>query len=262
MKLSISNIAWDDAHDEIIYEYLFKAGFTGIEIAPTRFCTIDPYYHLEQSISKAKYLIEKYGFSISSMQSIWFGRKEKIFGTQEDRDFLLKYTEKAIDYAEAIGCRNLVFGCPRNRYMDNPNKLDIAVDFFYKIGEYAKNHEVVVALEPNPVIYNTNFINTTEEALQFIRLINSKGLLVNMDLGTVIWNNENIVDIIKDINLLHHIHISEPNLVQIQTRSMHKQLKILLENNKYDKFISIEMAKLDDIDTLKNVIDYVSEVMR
>ena len=36
MKLSISNIAWDKAYDEEMYEYLSNNKFNGIEIAPTK----------------------------------------------------------------------------------------------------------------------------------------------------------------------------------------------------------------------------------
>ena len=37
------------------------------------------------------------GFTVPSMQSIWFGRQEKIFGTLEERKILVEYTKKAID---------------------------------------------------------------------------------------------------------------------------------------------------------------------
>ena len=36
------------------------------------------------------------GFIVPSMQSIWFGRQEKVFGTAEERQILVDYTKKAI----------------------------------------------------------------------------------------------------------------------------------------------------------------------
>lgn len=261
MKLSISNIAWDITQDEIMYEYLHKIGFDGIEIAPTRLVADNPYNNIALSVEKVKYIKEKYNLSISSMQSIWFGRTERIFGTKEERCSLINYTKKAVDYAAAIDCKNLVFGSPKNRIIDNPSMMDIAIEFFYKLGENAKANGVVIALEPNPEIYNTNFINKTNEAIQFVKKVNSKGLQVNMDLGTIIWNNEKINDIVDDIDLIHHIHISEPYLVPIEQRELHKQLSHLL-NNKYDRFVSVEMKKLDDLNTVKSTVNYVNEVMR
>ncbi len=81
MKLSISNIAWEDAYNEELYKALRKYGYTGLEIAPTRFFPSDPYEHLEEIRELSGTLREEYGFTISSMQSIWYGRKENIFGT-------------------------------------------------------------------------------------------------------------------------------------------------------------------------------------
>ena len=35
-KLAISNIAWHKSDDEAVYTAMQQAGFTGLEIAPTR----------------------------------------------------------------------------------------------------------------------------------------------------------------------------------------------------------------------------------
>ena len=48
-------------------------------------------------------------FSVASMQSIWYQRTEKLFGSEAERETLLSYTKQAIDFAEAAGCPNLVF---------------------------------------------------------------------------------------------------------------------------------------------------------
>ena len=38
------------------------------------------------------------------MQSIWFGRQERLFGSEEEREILIDYTKKAVDFAVAIQC--------------------------------------------------------------------------------------------------------------------------------------------------------------
>ena len=159
MKLSISNIAWDSAIDEDMYQYLFEHGIEWIEIAPTRIVSDKPYENVERSLKIINSIHKTYKLRIASMQSIWFGRTENLFGTEAERDSLIRYTKKAINYAKAIGCKNLVFGCPRNRIMEDKSRYHIAVEFFLRLGEYAKDSGIVIALEPNPVIYNTNFIN-------------------------------------------------------------------------------------------------------
>ena len=46
MKLAVSNIAWKEQHDEAVYALMRHYGFTGLEIAPTRFFPEVPYSHL------------------------------------------------------------------------------------------------------------------------------------------------------------------------------------------------------------------------
>lgn len=262
MKLSISNIAWDSAVDDEMFEYLKYMDFEGLEIAPTRLEPNDPYNNISESVKKTKYIEDKYNLKISSMQSIWFGRTENIFASEEDRDILIAYTNKAIDYAKAIGCRNLVFGSPRNRVIDDFKKYNIAIEFFRKLGEYAEQNEVAIAFEPNPAIYNTNFINYTTDAIKLVKEVASKGFMVNLDLGTVIWYKEDLNSILTDIDIINHIHISEPYLAQIKTREIHKKLKYLLHENGYCNFVSIEMKNLNDINKVKETVKYVNGVMK
>ena len=264
MKLSISNIAWSKENDTYVYCLMKKNNFIGLEIAPTRFFEITPYS--SENILRMKTIAENlkndFGIIIPSMQSIWFGKTEKIFGTEIERNILLDYTYKAIDYAKVINCKNLVFGCPKNRNIDDTkgNYLDIAVDFFKNIAKYSNKNEVVVSIEPNPTIYGTNFINYTKEAIDFVRMIDNNGLKVNIDIGTLIYNNENIEIIAKNIDLIQHIHISEPNLAKIEKRKIHRELSKLLNELEYNNFVSIEMKNLSNIKIIEETIDYVKEV--
>ncbi len=261
MKLSISNIAWSKKDDEEMYSYISKIGFDAIEIAPTRIIEENPYEHIDTAIDFAKKLEKQYNLKISSMQSIWYGRNEKIFETNEEREALLNYTKKAIDFAKAINCKNLVFGCPKNRVISDINKdYHTAIDFFTKIGDYAYKNDTFFAIEPNPTIYNTNFITKTEEAINLVKQINNLGIKVNLDLGTIIQNNESL-DILEDnVKYINHVHISEPNLELIKKRELHKDLINLLNANNYNGYVSIEMKKQDNIEEIKNVISYIYEI--
>lgn len=256
MKLAISNIAWQKENDNEMYQFLFDNGFTGLEIAPTRLIEDKPYEHLNQAKDICKELKNIYHLEIVSMQSIWFGREEKLFNTIEERKFLLEYTKKAILFAQTIQCPNLVFGSPKNRCISNMSDLVIAKDFFREIGEYAMEHDTVVSIEANPTIYNTNFINTTQEAFDFVKEINCQGLKVNVDLGTMIVESSSINILIKNIDWINHIHISEPYLAAIEPRIIHKQLKEL----QYDKYFSIEMSNKSTIEEVKNAMLYIKGV--
>ena len=256
MKLSISNIAWTKENDAEIYELMQKKNFVGLEIAPTRIFPENPYAELEKAVQWKK----KLNFEIPSMQSIWYGKTEKIFGTQNEREILLDYTEKAINFAEVIGCKNLVFGCPKNRYLPENADKTIGTDFFKKLAEYALKHNTVIGMEANPAIYNTNYINTTQDALNLISEVNSAGFKLNLDVGTIIENSESVEILRGKVHLINHVHISEPFLKPIQERNIHVELAKLLQEEKYKNFISIEMAKVEDLNILKQAMEYVKGV--
>lgn len=260
MELSISNIAWTQENDTTVYNLMKKYGYTGLEIAPTRIFPEAPYSKTVQARSWSRNLYEKYGFVISSMQSIWFGIQEKLFGSNEEREILMDYTKKAINFAEVTGCHNIVFGCPRNRFLPEGTDPYIADSFFKELGEYALLHGTIIGMEANPVIYNTNYINSTENALALIKRVNSKGFLLNLDLGTIIQNNENI-DILKgQVKYINHVHISEPGIKVIERREIHKRLKDLLKKEGYNGFISVEMGKTENISVIEDVLKYVKEI--
>lgn len=108
MRLSISNIGWVSESDEQIYKIMKKLDFQGLEIAPTRIFPESPYDKSEDAKKWSESLKNEYGFCVPSMQSIWYGRQEKIFHSPEDREALTEYTKKAIDFeqqsAEVIWC--------------------------------------------------------------------------------------------------------------------------------------------------------------
>ena len=260
MKLSISNIAWTAENDDQMYGLMKKLGFTGLEIAPTRIFPEDPYGNPGRARAWKEQLSTGYDFEVPSMQSIWYGRKERLFGTEEERQSLVGYTKKAVDFAETIGCGNLVFGCPRNRYLPEGADESIAVDFFKEIGDYAAAHGTVIAMEANPPIYNTNYINTTRSALELIERVESPGFLLNLDLGTMIENGEDADVLDGRFSLIHHVHISEPGLKPLEIRPLHKELCERLADSHYQGFVSIEMGKTEDINLLSEKMRYVRSI--
>lgn len=253
-KKSISNIAWEGQYDQDMYIFLNENNIQGLEIAPTRIFPEKPYDLIEEAKEYKRRLKEEYDLNISSMQSIWYGRNENIFASENDRQALLEYTKKAIDFAKAIECRNLVFGCPRNRSYEGDYQRAVAEDFFGKLGEAAEAAGVVVALEANPPIYNTNFLNKTDEVAEFLDGLSAGGLGINYDFGTVIYNREPVEDVKKYLDKINHVHISEPGLARIEFNENHERLCKYLMEDDYDKYISIEMGKTDSIEDVKNVI--------
>jgi len=260
MKLSISNIAWPAEQDQDIYHLMKKYGFSGLEIAPTRIFPEHPYECIQEAGSWKDSIRKDYGFEISSMQSIWYGRTEKIFGSEDERTVLADYTKKAVDFAAAIGCPNLVFGCPKNRNIPETGNIETAAGFFNEIGEYAYSRGCVIALEANPPIYGTNFINTTKEALDLIKAVGSYGFQLNLDTGTMIENAENVSQLSGFEGLIHHVHISEPGLRPLVKRKLYEELAEMLAGIDYSGYVSIEAGKQDNPDNISEMMEYVVRV--
>lgn len=297
MKLSISNIAWDKKYDDYMYGYLADLGFDGIEIAPTRIIEDNPYGNLKKA-REFKSLMDSKRLEISSMQSIWFGRDERIFYTEKERKSLLEYTERAIDFASVIRCKNLVFGSPKNRSYEeiiefeddvslkgdafeivtgskhyefnDPEELNYealsnmssGILLFEEIASYAKMNETCFSIEPNPTIYNTNFINETRQAFELAKQIKSDGFKVNVDMGTILENNEDLSVIRENLDLVNHIHISEPYLAVIEKRNLHSELAEILKKGGYKNYVSIEMKNHGDLEIVKSTMKYIHGVFR
>jgi len=261
MKLAISNIAWEASKDFEVYKLMEKYGFYGLEIAPTRLISDKPYDRIDEAEKLTGELKSLYNFEICSMQSILYGRTENIFESRESRKNITQYLIKAIDFAAAVSCRNMVFGCPKNRYMTKEEDYEVAVDFFKELAEYALKKGTVISIEANPSMYGTNFINYTREAVGIVKDVNSKGFKVNLDFGTMIANGESVDEIIDHVDYINHVHISEPGLLPICQRREHRELASLLREKCYKGFVSIEMKKeeKDFPDNIERTMNYIAE---
>lgn len=260
MRLAVSNIGWIAEQDEVVYRVLNEHNFEGLEIAPTRIFPEHPYKNTEQVRVYADQMSERYGLKLCSMQSIWFGMTQRIAESERSYRFLLDYTEQAARFAQAAGCRNLVFGCPKNRNLLAPSEAEIVERFLKDGADVAGKYGVILALEANPAMYQTNFVNTTCQAIELLERINHPALMLNLDFGTIVANGERFELLADHAARIAHVHISEPGLKPLNRRKAHEQLRNILEKNHYDGFISLEMGKTENPDALFDSLRYLKEV--
>lgn len=244
IKLSASNIGWAMQDDRFVLCALHDLGFKGIEFAPTKISHDDPYSKNSTRIAKSYFesVHENYGLVPCSMQSIWYGISKNLFDGNLVNSWLIDYTKRAIDYSAELNCPNIVFGCPRNRNVPNGANLKLAEIFFETIGPYAKSLNVNFAIEPNPTLYCTNFLNTTHEVVEALISWKIPGLSVNYDIGAAIVNNETSSTLYKYLPMVTHIHLSEPGLDFIKKRKRHNALLHKI-STRYSGYISIEMRE-------------------
>lgn len=258
-QLSISNIAWQQSDDETVYTAMQQYGFTGLEVAPTRIFPAEPYENLTGAALFGGYLRNRWGFSVPSLQSIWYGVSGNIFDAA-DTERLLDYTAGAFQFAHNLNCPSLVFGCPKNRMRPLGAGEADAEAFFMQAGNLAVRYGVRLAIEANPPMY-TNYLNGTAEAFALVKKLDNPGLAVNLDLSTMLAQGEKLQSFVGDMQYVSHVHISEPGLAPIQPRPEHKELALLLGAVGYRGAVSVEMGRTD-ADTVKRTLEYIAEVFQ
>jgi sugar phosphate isomerase/epimerase len=125
---------------------------------------------------------------------------------------LERYMKTALQRAEQVGIRLIVFGsgrarvCPPNcSHTDAIHQIGV---HFSQWSEWAQNHGVEIVLEP--LRYEeTNTLNTVTEAGEFVAQIDRPGARLLADLYHMASNNEFPQDILPWSVFLSHVHVAE-----------------------------------------------------
>lgn len=246
MRLSISNIAWSTEEDSSIAELLQSYNVDAIDIAPGKYFS-DPCNTSDIEIVNVKNWWLDRGIEITGMQALLFGTTGlNMFGTPDSKSAMLKHLDAVCRIGAGLGANRLVFGSPKNRDrtgLSEKEALDIASVFFHNLGDIAISHGVVVCLEPNPSIYNSNFMTTSLETAEVVTLTNHPAIKMQLDTGAITLNKEDAAVIVKNwAHLIGHIHISEPNLVPLgDGTTNHDLMRLALDTFPSRTVLTIEM---------------------
>lgn len=214
--ISISNIAWDVEFDDEVSGLLTSYGVNYIDIAHAK------YFNNPETISDDEIrIVNSYwsskGIKPLGMQSLLFGTTGlNLFGDKEVKNRMLTHLSNICRIGNKLDARKLVFGSPRNRdrsEIPDSKLLDIALPFFYDLGEIALSNNVIVCLEPNPECYNSNFMTNSLDTAKIVELVGHSNIKMQLDTGAMNINDECPKNIIESIYpYVGHIHISEPQL--------------------------------------------------
>lgn len=267
MKPCISSLAWDNSENEEVAKILIKNEFTSLETTPGKIG--NPLNINIDDCNKYKTFWKSKSISIIAMQSLLYGRPDlTIFDNLETRHKTLNYLRRIIDIATLIEAENIVFGSPKNRNipigMNKGEVTDISIDFFGTIAKYAGEKEVNFCLEPNSPDYECNFATNTEETVEICKLVNHPNFGINIDLGVLIMNKENIpVAINKANKYIKHFHISAPYLERVDSSACNPAFLHAVDaliRNKYSGSLSIEMKPNNEGHNKSQVIEAVHYV--
>ena len=263
MKFCISNLAWNKTEENEVLNLISKK-IKLLEYAPS---LIIKNLSSKKDILEAKKTWKKRGVSLYSMQSILFDAKDAyIFGNKTQRDNFYKQIKKKIILASVLNTKIIVFGSPKSKKTFGRKKeiLDkMSFKMFKKISLISEKNKVIFCVEANPKIYGTNYLTHTIDAINISKKINNKFFKVNLDLSTVISNNENIDYLLKKyLNFFEHAQISSPHLVDLLKYK--KNIALFLRKLKqysYKKVVSIETlrAKKNNLNYIKNIIKLINQ---
>lgn len=246
MKTAFSNIAWNlDEEDEVL-KLLVQNNINLLEVAPTKYWS-NPAAVTPVEIETRKQRINDAGLDIIAAQALLFGHPEfSVFGNKKTRQQTLDYLCRISETCVQLGAKALVFGAPKNRLigeLDKQKALEIAVRFFEDAAERVFALGGILCLEPNPVEYGCDFINSTKEAIEFIRHINQPGLRIQLDTSTITLNKEDPSRVVEQgLAWAGHFHISEPFLgITGSGNTDHAAIAGKLQSMSFEGPVSVEM---------------------
>ncbi|VWC05444.1 D-tagatose 3-epimerase [Burkholderia lata] len=247
MKLAISNIAWDVDEDEAVTALLKRYDVNAIDIAPGKYFP-DPAQASDADIAKVRTWWCERGIAITGMQALLFGTTGlNVFGSVEVQDNLLRHLSAVCRIGAGLDAPRLVFGSPKNRDrsgLTDTQAIDVAVPFFRRLGEIAQDHGVTICLEPNPTRYGANFMTTSAETAEVVRLVDHPSIKMQFDTGALTINGETPEQVLApNARLIGHIHASEPGLAPLGDGSTdHHAIHTALRQYLPDHLVTIEMV--------------------
>jgi sugar phosphate isomerase/epimerase len=129
------------------------------------------------------------------------------------REEAINRVKEIIDFASFLGA-NINIGRVRGYYRPDVDKKQTdawAVAAFKEISEHAKPKGVIIALE-TVTIMQTNFINTMEEGLKFVELVDHENFKLMIDVFHLNIEEKDLYKAIKQyIPYTIHVHLADNN---------------------------------------------------
>lgn len=275
LTLAVSNLAWSPDQTERAYALLAEHRVRGLEVAPGLLFPEEPdsFEPTKAAVVHALARVDSFGLELVSMQSLLFGIKgAELFGGVVQRETFVRGVERTIRLASRLGIPNLVLGSPKCRVippdLDRETAWKQAREALLPVADLAAEHACVLAIEPNPSDYGTNFITSISEAVDFCDFVDHPAMTLNFDVGAAFLTGEAGGDREASYEPLarsyheaeghvSHIHLSTPHLMPVNAHSI-ELVPVLraLRGSGTKRYVSIEMRgePPHQIDTLRRAV--------
>ena len=216
VKLALCNEMFGDMEPAAVFAKIAEIGFQGVELAPFTLADEASAISLEQRDELVR-LAERNGIQIIGLHWLLVSPKGLHITTSdaEVRRRSFDYLCELVDLAGDLGGEALVLGSPKQRSLlpgqDRDEAMHSVAEGMRRVGDFAQKRGVrfcLEALHPN----ETNFLNTTEEVVELLRLIDHPGIRYMLDVKAMSGMAGTIVDrVLRYGKESGHVHVNEPS---------------------------------------------------
>ena len=252
MKFGICNEVFEGWSIDDSIRFVAETGYDAIEIAPftlAQYVTEVPPLERERI---CKLAVDS-GIMISAIHWVLI-KTEGLYMTHTDpiiRKKTSNYFCDLVDFCSDLGASKIVVGSPKLRNLlpgvSFNQALDLAAETFMASVKRAEDKNVTICFEPLAPS-ETDFINTAEQAVDFIGQFGSDSFKIILDVKAMCSEAKSIPEIIKDSHPhFSYFHCNDENLKgpgfgNVDFLPIFKSLK---EVN-YDGFASVEVFDFEE----------------
>ncbi len=216
IKLALCNEMFGEEDPAAVFETIGALGYDGVELAP--FTIADQVSDVDAEGRRALVqAAEGAGIQIAGLHWLLVSPKGLHITTADPvvRKRSFDYLCELVDFCADLGGDALVLGSPKQRSLlpgqDRDEAIQAAAEGLRQVGETAQNRSVrfcLEALHPN----ETNFLNTIEDVLELLRLVDSPNVRYMLDVKAMSGMPGTIVETVGRYGKgAGHIHVNEPS---------------------------------------------------
>ena len=252
MKFAICNEIFQGWKLEDTFAFAAKIGYDAVEIAPftiAQYVTEIPH---ERRV-EIRELARQHRIAISGIHWVLV-QTEGLHLTSPDeavRKRTAEYFCELVDFCADLGGKFIVVGSPKQRNLEPGLNYDTAwawaTAVFRPAVKRASERGVTICFEPLAPS-ETNFINTAEEGVRFVRQLNSDFFKIILDVKAMSSEQKPIPQIIRESKgHFAYFHANDKNLKGPGFGDVDFQpIAAALKEVGYDGFVSVEVFKFEE----------------